>query len=421
MQGADDTKADTAGARKRVVACVRFALFTAAAIVIWKMPSKGVQDALVWLAFLYSLKKAKAGAKVWLNTAGLAFVALFIWLLLSLLWSVDRAGSVRDLTKNLDIAAVAFVITALFACRKGVERLLLYSATGFGFLFAYDLGRMWIHLRGNLLAGAHGFEPFILVHSNVAAMMAGASFMVFLYFAWIWRRNGWRLAGCLLGALVTLAYEYVIASRGPQVALAATVACAGFLLLPGWRGKTIWLGLIIVGGLVLVAGLGRVNPRFLDHASMQGFTGRDVAWEHTLVLSKERPWLGYGYGKPVFVKVYKGSNPPASPFDFAHPHQYWLYVLFGQGWLGVGLHVVAWSLLLARLLRNVFSRATFTERALPGLLVLLLVFIHVYSLADWPSTLVHMMLAWLVPVALIVTQGESGDVSGVGQVKTTRG
>ena len=34
-----------------------------------------------------------------------------------------------------------------------------------------------------------------------------------------------------------------------------------------------------------------------------------------------------------------------------------------------------------------------------------------YGLADWPSTLVHMMLAWLVPVGLIVTQLKGGDAS----------
>lgn len=399
-------RADPSCLRTRILAWARFVLFTLVAIVIWKMRSKGVQDALIWLTFLYSLRKARAGMKIWMNAAGIAFLAVFGYMLLSMLWSVDRAGSARDLVKNLDIAALAFVIPALFASRKGAEALLLYSASGFACILGYDLVRMAVHLRGNLLVGAHAFEPFILVHCNVAAMAAGAAFMVFLYFAWTWRRNGWRLAGCILGALVTLAYEYVIASRGPQVAFAVALASSGFILLPGWRAKSIWLGLVIIGGLVLVAGLGRINPRFLDKASMRGFTGRDVVWKHTLTLSREHPLLGYGYGKPVFTRVYRESNPPKSQFEFAHPHQYWLYVLFAQGWLGVAIHATAWILLLARLLRNIFARTTFTDRFLPGLVLLLLIFIHVYSLADWPSTLVHMMLAWLVPVGLIVTQVE---------------
>lgn len=383
----------------RAAGLLRFAALSAVAFAVWFDPRKGIQDAVLIAGVLWGLTRLGRGWPAWKTPAGCAFLAVAAYALLTLPFGVRPGDSLAESFRVVDLFLFAFVMPALFPGRRELERALLYTASALTVISAFDLVRLAVRLKGRILRDAHGFEPFILGHSNVSSMVSGAALMILLYFLWTWRRDRLRAGACALAALVHAAYQVVMASRGPQLALAVTGLVAGLLLLPGWRLKTAWaVGALAVGAALVLW----LNPRFKDSASMEGVSGRDIVWAHTLKLSMEHPVIGHGIGRRVFREVYHHSDPPSSWFEYWHPHQYWLYVLFAQGIAGVALHAAAWLLLARALLRRIAAAAGPDERALPALALLLMVFIHVYGLADWPSNHIHMMLVWTVPAGLVL-------------------
>lgn len=424
-------------------ALVRVPLFTLLAILFWKFQSQAICEVVIFAVFVYSVFNARQGVRVWLNGAGIAFVILFAFIVVTLPLSTSLTFSARDFVKMLPEFVVMFLIPIVFCTRARLEGVLFYSAVGLTIILGYDLIRLVYTLGPDAIAKAHAFEPFILNHSNVASMAAGAAFFVLTYFAWQWRRDQMRLGCCLLGMAVDIAYKIVIASRGPQIAFVVAIGVAGLILMPGWRKKLLWVLVPVIAGVVMLI----VNPRFADKVSMKGLCDRDKVWVHTWTLITKGPTvmdgasklsmpvLGYGFGKKVFYAVYHStsrkpvviygtkflpfakitvaSNPPASPFRFHHTHEYWLLVLFQHGWAGLFLYAVAWALLMLRLLRYFLRQDSLEKRLLPGLIVILLVFIHFYGLADYPDNIVQLMMLCLIPVVLAVTGSESTAPVGI--------
>jgi O-antigen ligase len=311
------------------------------------------------------------------------------------------ALSLRDFSGMLKIIAGAFAIPVIFNTRAKIKAALFYSATAIACVLGYDLIRLTVFLGPNLLLQAHVSEPFIFNHSNVASMMAGASALVLFYFFWQWRRQPRPALACLGGMLIGLAYMVILASRGPQIAFALT--CMGAVcLIPGRGVKLLGFLIILLAGLALFVNIEHVNSRFLEKKSMTNFSERITVWTHTWDLAQQRPWLGYGYGKRNFVAIYYANQPPESPFHYPHPHQFWLKLLFEFGWPGLVLHFLAWIILAVGLWRCIFAQPTFTDRLLPGTVGLILCFIHLYALGDYPDNIVLMAQFWLIPVALVL-------------------
>lgn len=306
----------------------------------------------------------------------------------------------HDTTGLLEILAGAFAIPVIFNDRQKISQALLYSAVAIALTLGYDLIRLSYFLGPDIFARAHSFRPFILNHSNVASMMAGLAFFVFMSFLWPGRKSFWPALGYALGGLVCLAYLVIAASRGPQIAFALALAGSGFIL-PGWRNKTIWLIVVVIFGAIIFAGLEHINPRFAEKATMTGFSERDRVWRHTWQLVKERPLIGYGYGKRNFEMNYYASQPPQAKYHFPHCHQYWLKLLFEYGWTGLVLYAAAWLILFSSLARRVFKAQTLDERLLPGTILLMLLFIHFYGLGDYPDNIVQTAQIWLIPAALV--------------------
>ena len=382
---------------------VQFVVGTMTGIIVWKLSATVVQDILVYGAFLFALTRASRGARAWKQPAGIAFVVILIYMILSLPFSMHPALSWRDFSGMLKIIAGAFTIPVIFNTRAKIEAALFYSVTAITCVLGYDLIRLTTFLGPNLLVQAHIFKPFIFNHSNVASMMAGTSALVLFYFSWQWRRRRrpWQFSGCLLGILICLAHLVIMASRGPQIAFILTCGGAVFLI-PGRGIKLLGFLIILLAGCALFVNIEHVNPRFLEKKSMSNFSERDKVWTHTWNLACQRPWLGYGYGKRNFEAVYYNTQPPKSIFHYPHPHQFWLNLLFEFGWPGLILNLLAWLILALGLWRRVFAQPTFTDRLLPRTVGLIFCFIHLYGLGDYPDNIVLMAQFWLIPVALVL-------------------
>ncbi|MFH1970022.1 MAG: O-antigen ligase family protein, partial [Verrucomicrobiota bacterium] len=306
----------------------RFAAASALALLVWTFSSKALQDIIVFGAFLFALTRSGLGAGTWKQPTGIAFIVVALHLVLSLPFSEHPRLSLRDFSGLLEVLAGAFAIPVLFNTRGKIAAALFYSAVAVALTLGYDLSRLAYHLGPALQAKGHIFTPFILNHANVASMMAGAAIFVFFQrgLSIIAERNYWpalggrlqsspvrhpssvvrRLAsvsGCLLGILICLAHMVVMASRGPQIAFALAVGGAG-LLIPSRGGKLLWFLIVVLTVGALIVNIEHVNPRFMEKRSMTNFSERDKVWQHTLNLSRQHPWLGYGYGKRNFEVVY---------------------------------------------------------------------------------------------------------------------
>lgn len=379
-------------------------LATAVAATIWLYPSQAVTDALVWGAFLYALFRWKRGAAAWRCNPGAAFILVIAYTAATLPFGEAPALAGRDFLRFARLLAGAFAIPVILHTRYRIAMALLGGALAVALILAADLVRLGSALGGDLLTEARLLKPYVMNHPNVASMMAAMAFLVFAGFVLRGRRlPRWLLGACIAGLAVTLLYQYVIASRGPQIAFAAACAASGFLLR-GWKAKLGWAVLGLAAVLLLVTHAETINRRFADRRSMAGFSDRDKVWLHTWKLAVERPWLGYGFGKQTFQRVYRASNPPRSRFEFPHPHQYWLATLFQGGRIGVALHMIAWTLLAIRLVRFRARTPHPGPAALAGILLLMLFCLHVYGLGDMPDNRLQMLLVWLVPLALAATR-----------------
>ncbi len=397
-------------ARLRDSNAARAVLWICTAFVVWIFPSKGIHDALVYGAFLYALYRNSKGAYVWRQPAGIAFAIVLLYMVFTLPFSLSPYWSLRDFLKFMEVVAGAFAIPVIFNTRERIRAALLYSAIAIALTLAWDLARLYYHLGPMVLAGAHSFQPFILNHSNVSSMMAGAAFFIFFHQLIVSRRRLPAAAGCAAGMLLCLAYLFVLGSRGPQAAFAAAFCCSGFIV-PGRRAKLIWLLCVAIGAGALVLNIGAINSRFMERATMKNLSDRDKVWEHTAELIRLRPWFGYGYGKRNFVQVYYSTNPPEARFEFPHPHQFWLKILFEQGVVGFALQLAAWSLLAVQLLRTIARKSSLDERLLPGTVGAIILFIHLYGLGDYPDNVVQAAQFWLVPVALVIASGASASLN----------
>lgn len=388
---------------------VRELLTLAAALVVWKWYSSGLQDAILWCVFLYGLRYWRRSVQIWSHFPGWPFIGIAIIALLFLPLSTDAQESSHELVRILDVLAVAAVLPGLLQSREHVQKVLFYTGAAFTLALGADLVRLCWILKANVLTAAHEYEPFALGHSpNIAGAAAACSFIIMSIAAsrYAAESPSAKKPAVILyfgAALINLAYLVIIASRGAQVALAATAVLAAFLFPRRHTVRLLMAGIVLL--LIATAALKPewINPRLKDPFSIEILADRDKVWTHTWNLSKEHPLTGHGYGHDVFKEVYHHSSPPKSRFHFNHPHQYWLNILFAGGWLTVALHLLAWPSLGIALLKQTMQpgQMHYSDRSLLLSLILLITFIHVFGFGDYPGSVIRMLLIWLVPLTLV--------------------
>lgn len=376
--------------------------WTLLAVLLWKWHVHVPHLLVVTGMVVCALRKRPQGSPVWRSPAGLAFLVLVVFMLITVPFSRAPVLTLRTLGPLVPALAGAFAIPVVFDTRERIRNALVASAAAITLIVAADLARLAWLLKTSLPAEARWIHPYVLNHPNVASLLAAAAALFMVCSAWENRRRPAALAGSGLAVILNLAYVYVMASRGPQIAFAVAV-CAVGILLPGRRLRIGWFGILAAAAVLLGANIERVNPRFTQ-PNTRSFNERTAVWAHTWKLVQQRPLLGYGYGKMVFEEVYYSADPPLSSNRFPHAHQYWLKVLFESGWVGVALHAAAWALLAARLLAAVFRRRSFAERLWPGVVALVLLMMHVYGAGDFPDEAARIAMVWLIPAALVLTR-----------------
>ncbi len=386
-------------------------VWTGIAFLAWFYSSKGIHDALVWGAFAAALPRARRAWPVWNNATGKAFMVLLLFTTATLPFSISFDDSLRDMIRMARLPAGAFAISVWFNRDDRIFDALWYSALAITLVLTADLARLSWVLRGDILEAAHAHEPFMLNHSNVSSTLAGLCLFVFAFTPAL-RRERYFSVTAAIGILICAAYIFVLASRGPQIAFLCSAPIAGLILIKGRRGRACWFMAATLAFWLLYTNMERINPRFAEREEVATFAGRSMVWEHTWELAQKRPWQGYGFGKRVFQHVYQSNDPPPSPFEYPHPHSYFLFALFQHGRPGLLLYAIAWIFMGLRLTRVIWRYRNDDARLLPGLTASMLLLLHLYGLADYPDNRLAMALVWLVPAALIATGKETVNKSG---------
>ncbi len=103
---------------------------------------------------------------------------------------------------------------------------------------------------------------------------------------------------------------------------------------------------------------------YLGNSNSLGLSGRTGLWRASLDMTKDRPWLGYGYGykkfalvatKEKYLNKWKDSLPItyaefASPKPHSNPHNLFLGILFETGIIGLVAFLSLWGNLIGRLI-----------------------------------------------------------------------
>ncbi len=141
-----------------------------------------------------------------------------------------------------------------------------------------------------------------------------------------------------VGALASGAAVVMSLSRGALVATA--VGLLVLVVLGGGaaasadgvvrRRRTV----LAASAAVLLAVAGPlVMGRFAEAGIGLGDSGRDLIWQVTFELSRERPFLGHGFG--VWAERVSQHEPAVNTFATRHAHSLYLQLLFDVGTLGV--------------------------------------------------------------------------------------
>ncbi|MBM4148371.1 MAG: O-antigen ligase family protein [Lentisphaerae bacterium] len=387
-------------------AAARAGIAFALSMAVWTAPSHFAHFAVCVCLFLVALTADRSRFKAWRSPAGMAWLILVAVPLALLPASVSPAASARALLKVLPQTLAAIAIPVVFFTPRRLAGAMVAGAWAVTSYLAVDLARLAVQLGPGLMAEARFARPYVMNHPNVASIMAAAALLVLSASTVEPGRRPAARTACAAGAALNLLYLMVLASRGPQIAFAASVAAAG-VILPTRRQKLLWCLLLAAAVSAAVANISLINPRFGD-GDVSSLNERSVVWSHTMDLALRRPVLGHGYGKKLFQDVYYASNPPPASFVFPHAHQYWIKAFFELGCVGVALRMALWFTVSSLLLRHISRQTGFGDRLWPGVTWCIAVLLLVYGLGDFPDNLAYVLQLWLPAVAIGITADRKG-------------
>lgn len=210
----------------------------------------------------------------------------------------------------------------------------------------------------------------------------------------VWRLLGTRGAGLQIGwATLGLIQLAVLLLSYTRAALLAVVFSSGILAMAFRRIRILLVGTVVLG-VFLVVGGDRITTRYLSIAQPSTYlagtlSGRRELWQGAVAMVRQRPFLGYGFGSPVFSHVARAFAAHTGDFRAAsnsHAHNLFLETtvemgLFGLAALCVLGGSVAWVLM--KRCRSCTSPADEPSRELALLLLALYTVVMVISLTDY--------------------------------------
>ena len=302
--------------------------------------SSGFRDAIIWGAFAALVVLAVTKKYSLQFNAIIVAAAIYLtWSLISALYSVDRALSLREWLKLAELVAATFVIGQILRTKKSIDRSLLFIVGALTIIYLYDIG-VYLAKLGRQWQWGERWDQ--LPHYNAPNIYSALIIAVLPFAFYQISQQPKSIVRTIIIAIhicAGLFLLYVLGSRTAQVAL-IVIIFGRVIFVKEWKKRIAGIALFIICGALIFV----LNPRFRDPTARNMF-GRDENWRRTARLIKQAPLLGYGYGNKIYQKVYHGALKKKSRIRFEHAHNVFLEVAFESGAIGLAAYIPIWAAL----------------------------------------------------------------------------
>ena len=324
-------------------ACVYFALVAVSGLTYGRSIAFGLALALaLWLVlgsiFYDAAPVPRPDAYLWITV-----VAWAGWSSASYFWSLHPAYSRAEIGTEIGWG-LCTVFVFYVAVRTGASfRAIATTAVGVAVLLSV------IAIHAVLLrAGTDPEKMLAYLHGGVGAFSTYLVLVVPLLPMLLAPRpigygTGAASVACVAGSFILL----IVAARATENRMIWLAFGAGFIVAAGlaawrwrarlarapWRWTAVLLALLLVLGVLFVdAAMQRARTDHRDDTSVARTIADDprlVLWQSTFERIRERPWLGYGFGKSILrTELQDELRDPM----LAHAHN-----LFVSQWLQTGV------------------------------------------------------------------------------------
>ncbi len=272
-------------------------------------------------------------------------------------FSVDRLESIQSWMRLFEMYVIAVSVYHLLENAGRVRAALFYIIVAFGFACIVDIQWYLRYLGEKWVWGAIWDAPVNFNHHNTYSAICVALIPVAVTFV-IAGKQFWMRFVAAVFLIMDLFLFYVLQSRTAQISLAFVLIITGFFLSTVKR-KIVYTAVVVILFVAAVINIRHINPRWLDESVGTAF-GRTENWGNALSLIKERPVLGYGYGRKIYGHVYterfgelrfKGHR-----LKIPHAHSGYLDRLFANGIIGLLLFLWIPVTVFAGLIRQVIRQ-----------------------------------------------------------------
>jgi len=201
----------------------------------------------------------------------------------------------------------------------------------------------------------------------------------------VWSQAGWATLGLMQLAVLVLSYT--------RAALLAVAISSCILAIAFRRIRILLVGTVVLGAFLILGG-DRIMTRYLSIAQPSTYlegtlSGRRELWQGAVAMIRQRPFMGYGYGSPVFrhvARAFADQTGDLRPTSNSHAHNLFLEAAVEMGLLGLAALCalggsVAW--VLVKRCRSRASPVDEPSRAVAWLLLALYAAVMIISLTDY--------------------------------------
>ena len=297
----------------------------------------------IWfLMAIIPLVNIRSWYRILLLPSNMPWIFFLSWLCLSAIASMVPVYSALT---SFSIYAHALFCAYIFAKYERVDvfavivaAIAVFCAVSFIIYYANpEYGRFTYWLNGerylsNRMAGITGSA------NNLGRVAAFGLVIVGLYYREFHRYHRLFVPATAL----TMTAVLIMTNSRSSMAMVVVILAAAYAL--NWRRLYLLVLVASLGALALLV-LAPFGDQIAGLISRSGsteeitsLTGRTAIWDAVLVLSAERPWIGYGYGSSIFLLP---QNESLVGFSVGHAHNLFLQLLLTTGWIGVILFAAA--------------------------------------------------------------------------------
>lgn len=290
-----------------------------------------------WVALALIIRAVTvSGPKVRFAGPTLAFLAVWLWFLLSSVFSVSWELSAPYLEQFSKMAVAVILITGLVRTRKQLKWLIVLLAWCSGF-YALKLGLFFIRTGGEVTAAGQ-----ILGFDNNDLAMFLVMGIPMLAFGMCEVQNRWGRRMMYLAAFAAVPAVLSTTSRGGMLAMAIAVGLTLWLKTSWWKAA--------VCGLVILAVIPFITPEASKerYETIQTYEqdasamGRLRAWKACVRMANDHPITGVGFGQGPYLQQYELKYIDLNdPDDIARAaHSVWFSLLGETGYVGLLIYLV---------------------------------------------------------------------------------